>query len=154
MSAGFTGTAVPAGLTAAHRTELRKLADEIVPRNGRMPSASDLDLCKPEGLVDKVLRLRPDLALALDHLLASNGHVRLENASAADIDVLMQVVAGAYYMHPEVRRLIGYFGQEAQILPREGIGGEDLLAAMMERPPRWRRAPSPDAPFPSAGARA
>lgn len=47
-------------------------------------------------------------------------------------------MAGAYYLSPEVRKRIGYPGQQAQMLPREGIGVEDLLEGMLDAPKRFR----------------
>ncbi len=128
-------------LSQSRRAALAAVADFLVPRTERMPGAGDLGLFAPGGLADRVLAYRPDLAVALDSLL-DTPLPPPAGMSPAALSILMQVVAGAYYLHPEVKRLIGYAGQEAQSLGRGGIGGEDLLARMMERPPRWRAVPA------------
>lgn len=132
-------------LTPERRVVLTALADAIAPAAFGMPEASALGLTLTGGLVDRVLALRPDLAASLPSILDASGPPTDPAAILGGIDhawlaILMQVVAGAYYMHPVVRKRIGYTGQEALTLGRGEIGGEDLLAAMMERPPRWRGA--------------
>jgi hypothetical protein len=136
-------------LTLERRTTLARLADAIAPAAAGMPSASDISLARESGLIDRVLALRPDLARRLPALLdalldAPAGAepdaalARLQADDPAGLDALMQAVAGAYYLDGQVKRRIGYRGQEALTLDRGGFGGEDLLLAMMERPPRWR----------------
>lgn len=151
-----------AGLDAAQRAVLAALAEAIAPRSARMPSAGDLGLTGEGGPADRVLRLRPDLAPALELVLARAAESRLDPAAflhrlqetdAAGLLALMQVVAGAYYMQPAVMAAIGYPGQEAGSLGRGEIGGEDLLAAMMERPPRWRRVLAAEGAKVDAGGR-
>ena len=139
-----------AWLTVEHRAAMARLADVIAPATARMPSAGALGLAAEGGLIDRALQLRPDLAPTLQWVLeALAGEFdppavlrRLQVENPATLLALLQVVAGAYYLHPEVKARIGYAGQEAQSLDRGRIGGEDSLAAMMERPPRWRRAGS------------
>ncbi|MBX3598915.1 MAG: hypothetical protein KF874_15225 [Rhizobiaceae bacterium] len=127
-------------LTSHQRECLAVVADKILPRTPEMPSASDLDLSNT--LVDKVLQSRPDLVeplrKLLDLRLASPESLTLADLNTQDIETLFQVVAGAYYMDPTVRRLIGYDGQRALTLPRSGFGAEELLIEMMESPPRYR----------------
>jgi hypothetical protein len=55
-----------------------------------------------------------------------------------DLDLLLEVTAGAYYMCAEVRHKIGYPGQETLVLPRTGFGGEKLLDPMLRRAPSFR----------------
>jgi hypothetical protein len=138
-------------LNSAHRAALAALADVVAPRTSRMPSAADLRLAEPAGEVDRVLSLRPDLVAPLCQVLDLPDATadplsvvqRLASANSAAFAALMQAVAGAYYLHPTVRTLIGYGGQEALSLDRGSIGGEDFLAVMMERPPRWRQTSAP-----------
>lgn len=130
-------------LNSHHRARLAAIADIIVPRAGGMPSASDIDLVNAP--LDKVLRARPDLLEPLRQMLDSlNGEViektvtGLQRSEPETFDVLMQVVAGAYYIDSHVRRLLGYDGQRALSLPRSGFGAEELLMVVMESPPRYR----------------
>lgn len=104
------------GLTDGRRAVLRALADIIVPRTARMPAASDIDLSGAP--VDHVLRARPDLTGPLATLLdrLDTTAPAREVAQLADDDkrafaMLMQVVAGAYYMDERVRMALGYGGQ-------------------------------------------
>ncbi len=131
-------------LTTPQRTALAALADVIAPASGRMPAASSIGLVDPGGQVEQVLALRPDLAAALPPILAATGSDAAEALTRMPPvwrTTLLECIAGAYYLHPEVRRLIDYAGQEALSLGRGEIGAEDLLAEMMERPSRWRQPP-------------
>lgn len=134
-------------LSPARRGVLTRLADLIVPACGELPAAGTLDL--GGAPIDRLLRLRPDLLPPLRVLLEECAALPpadlptwLDALSPTAMAVLLQVVAGAYYLQPEVRRLIGYPGQEALTLPRDGFGGEELLMAMMQSPPRFRSAPA------------
>lgn len=131
-------------ITPAQRASLRALADAIAPAFGRMPGASSIGLAEPEGQIDRVLALRPDLAAILPLILEATGSdaaKALPDLPPAWRAALLECIAGAYYLHPEVRRLIGYAGQEALSLGRGEIGAEDLLVEMMAAPARWRRPP-------------
>jgi hypothetical protein len=110
---GVNGTALDPRL----RQRLALLSDLIAPRHGRMPAASEVDVAG-SGM-DAVLDARPDLLVPLTTALAqcpdavAADHLeRLAQADPAALAVLLQVVAGAYYMHPRVRGLIGYEGQQ------------------------------------------
>jgi hypothetical protein len=123
-------------LSAPQRRCLATLAEIIVPRTEAMPSAGDLDLCGEA--VDQVLRVRPDLGAPLAALLEKTAALAPENAvswlAAQDplaFSVLMQVVAGAYYMHPVVWQLLDYPGQEA--IAAEGVQHPDAHAL-----PSWQ----------------
>ncbi len=150
-----------AGMSPGQRRRMAELADTIAPGTALMPSASAIGLALEGSVIDRVLALRRDLAARvlpiLDGSVATPDPAtfldRLERETPGDFLVLMEVVSGAYYLAPEVRVAIGYFGQEALSLGRGEIGGEDLLAAMMQRPPRWRGAgDTRDGRGPAAGA--
>ena len=133
-------------MTPARRATFAALAAVLIPGDGVMPSAGEADVAG--WLLDKALRASPVLAgpLAdlLDELAGEPAEVavpRLEYERPAALDLLLLAVAGAYLLDPRVRDLLGYHGQEAEVLPRGGFGGEDFLEALMERGPRWREAP-------------
>lgn len=115
----------------------------IAPGYDRMPSASAIDL---EGEpIDRVLRVRPDLTAPLveflDRVAGADIRGAVRRLSADDparFFVLMQAIAGAYFMDESVRESLGYFGQEAVMLDRGGFCSEDLLERMMASPPRYR----------------
>jgi hypothetical protein len=106
-----------AQLDEHQRKRLVMLADLIAPRLEDMPSASDLGLV--DGGIKDVLSLRPDLADKLPDILSncpdtpSNHYLEdLGTDQPEALEVLLHVIAGAYYMHPRVRKLIGYDGQK------------------------------------------
>lgn len=131
-------------LTHGQAAVLARLADALIPAAGSMPSASGAGLC--DGMIERVLRYRPDIAATLPGILEeAAGHcaktflLRLERDDSGRFDILFEAVAGAYYMIPAVRERIGYHGQRALDLPRAGIGAEDQLVEMMAAPSRYRR---------------
>ena len=71
------------------------------------------------------------------------GSTRVRNGKALKTEgpfAESKEVAGGYYMHDQVRRLLGYAGQEALTLSRGGFGGEDLIDPMLARGPIYREA--------------
>ena len=145
-------------MTDPRRTQL---FDWLVPGRGPSPAFSAAD---PDGgMIARVLALRPDLAGAPDRILAALpeafGPDDIEAFAAADppgFEALLELVFGAYFLSPAVRRAIGYDGQQALSLPRDGFGAEEEAVAMMAAAPRWRdpRDPvHPEAPeVPTASA--
>ena len=131
----------PHSLSPAQRARLAEVAAALVPPGATMPGAADIALAREGGPIERVLRVRPDLAVPLAAALDAACGLSVEQLAAERPDavrVLLQVVIGAYYLDPEVKRRLGYDGQQALTLPRGGFGGEDLLALMMESPPRYR----------------
>jgi len=109
-------TQAPPPLTEAERTVLAGLAEVLVPAWKNMPSAGDVALAGAP--IDAALQSRPDLAPSLRRLLAECAGVdplraveRLSQERPAEFSLLLQAVAGAYYMHPRVRQALGYGGQ-------------------------------------------
>ena len=124
------------------RERLAALADALVPGDPRMPSASEAGISG--ALVDWVLDVRPDLAVALHRALAEpvdDATARLDTLRRTDRAVyyhlVLSVVAG-YYHSAAVRELIGYPGQEARPLPALDYPeyvSEGLLDFMLEQAP-------------------
>jgi hypothetical protein len=103
-------------LSPGERTVLARLADIIAPRWNALPSASDIDLS--HGPIDRALRARPDLVEPLRQLLGQmrvqEGAMAIEHLQRerpAQFAVLMQAIAGAYYMNESVRAALRYGGQ-------------------------------------------
>ena len=116
----------------------------LIPAGGDMPGAADVSLLREGGPVDRVLAVRPDLAAPLAAAIDAAGDAEprgaIERLEAERPDVfaaLLQAVVGAYYLDHEVKRRLGYRGQQALTLPRGGFGAEDLVLAQMERPARY-----------------
>ena len=125
------------------------IADCIIPATDEMPSASDVGI--GDLLQRKLSRYRPDLVTAVSAILGQEITKspeefvsRLESEDPPNFQLLFQAVAGAYYLSPEVRKRIGYPGQEAQALPRDCIGVEDLLVGLLDAPKTFRN-PGEDA---------
>jgi len=145
-------------LLPAHRRTLRLLADVIVPRTATMPSAGDLGLA--DTPVDQVLAARPDLvgplALLLDKLAGEAPGLAVPRLAAADpagFHILMQAIAGAYYMHGTVWRLLDYAGQEASPPPDDGgLAVAALAVRMAASPKRFRRIPDEEPRTPAQSA--
>ena len=137
----------------AQRATLAALADVLVPEAEGMPSASQADVA---GVwLDEVLRVRPDLQMPLEAVLAraAGGDPReqigrLRTDSPDGFATLALVVTGAYYLNPEVRERIGYPGQQAHRLAPDQAekdlrGG--LLDPVVARGPIYRPTPAREA---------
>ena len=129
------------------RTTLAALADLIIPAGNGFPSASQADVA--DAGLDQVLAFRPDLGTGLKAVLASAaGHPAVEvvaNLRAndpADFGVLTEFVSGAYFLNPQVRRLLGYEGQRPRLID---VGASDLdptlLQPVIGRGPIYRPTP-------------
>jgi hypothetical protein len=131
------------------RATLAALADVLIPAADGMPAASEAGAARE--WLDEVLRVRGDLEAPLQGLLERARGVdppaeveRLEREEPEAFEALATAVAGAYFLNPEVRRLIGYPGQEPRpIEPEEPPDYEqdDLLASVVERGPIFRPTP-------------
>ena len=107
-----------AGVTPEQRAVLAALADALLPAADGMPAASEVDV--PGKWMDRALRARPDLEPELLRVLDGGSEpdpetrlAQLRGDDPAALETLVLLVTGAYYMHPKVRKLIGYPGQKA-----------------------------------------
>jgi hypothetical protein len=132
------------------RRVLGALADVLIPRSETMPSATDVDV--ETKWIDRALAVRSDLvgtlAGVLDRAATSDPAAelaRLERDDAETLESVQLLVAGAYYMSPRVRKLLGYPGQSQRpILPDEAdhyLEG-DLLAPVVARGKAYRSLPT------------
>jgi hypothetical protein len=131
--------------SAELRAWLTSIADHLIPAGDGMPAASDVAVTADQ--LGRVLNVRPDLA---SHLLRAFG-ATMTMAAADTVDLLAEsdpdaldaitlAVAGGYYMHPDVRHLLGYTGQQPRTITiAEGID-EDMLMRVVERGPIYRDA--------------
>jgi hypothetical protein len=131
-------------LTPSRRETLALLADVLIPAADRMPSARMVGVA--ERRIEQVLAARPDLKPILDDLLdrarGEEPHAaieRVEQTEPSDFAALLVAVAGAYYMSPEVRRMIGYGGQQARPIDSSDEVEDDLLAPVRRRGACYRR---------------
>ena len=142
----LAGRAAPV-LTAPERTRLAAVADLLVPEAHGMPSASQAEV--PTRWVDDTLRLRPEMLPVLRRALAGvegddpgAALRRLVDEDLEAFEVLGTVVAGSYYMSPDVRVELGYPGQEARPLVDDLDQYADMLERVVARGPVYRQAPA------------
>lgn len=144
---------------AAHRAVLGALADVLIPAGEAMPSASQADVAGQ--WLDAALAAVPEVSAPLAALLDEAGSedpaaaiARLKANDPPGFDVLCGVVAGAYFLNPEVRQAIGYPGQQAvPIVPEAPADYEQdgLLASVISRGPIYRPTPAPTSRPPGGG---
>jgi choline dehydrogenase-like flavoprotein len=142
-------------LGAEERARLTELADALVPAADGMPAASEVDVAGK--WLDRALRALPELEPELVRVLAiapdADPHEEVRRLRAEDpqgFRALALAVTGAYYMHPRVRKRVGYPGQAHNPpFPDEAeYYLEGLLEPLLERGPHDVPLPEPDAPPP------
>ena len=124
-------------LSDSDRETFGAMADIIVPAWERMPSATAIGVHK--GLLDAVLRARPDLTDGVKSAIAacrtgspSETVNALFQSDRNAFDAFTLAVTGAYYMDPTVRGLLGYPGQESP--PYDPMETPDYLTdGLLER---------------------
>lgn len=123
---------------------LDALADELIPAEAGMPSASEAGATG--RWLDAVLEARPDLRTPLEGLATSTAGLSPAEAIAALPErdpagwtALTSAVVAAYYFNPEVCERIGYQGQQA--LPLGPSDHEELLGSVADRGPVYRPTP-------------
>ena len=118
------------------RERLARLADQLIPGESGMPSASEAG-ATGEWL-DAVLAVRPDLEAPLSTVTEVD-----RERDPAGFAALTAAVTAAYYMNPEVRERVGYVGQLA--IPfdpdHEDYLEDGLLDSVKSRPPVYRPTP-------------
>jgi hypothetical protein len=137
-----------ASVPEACRSWLSGIADTLIPAAASMPSASEMGVAT--GQLDQVLRARPDLTRHLLRAWATTADSPAEEAlqtlqsqDSAGYDALRLIVAGGYYIHPEIKRRLGYTGQQPEVVRVDQIPAyveEGLLERVLERGPIYRDA--------------
>lgn len=137
------------GISTEHRARLRELADALIPAADGMPAASEVGVA--DGQLDRVLAARPDLSAPLrDALARAEGQLgaewlaRLADEDAPAYEALLLAVVGGYYTDRDVRRRLGYQGQEPLQVQPEIVPSyveEGLLDGVLERGPIYRQVP-------------
>lgn len=132
-------------LDPAQRAAVAALADELIPAADGLPSATEAKA--HEKWLDRALAARPELAPLLERALAAGGDARrLREQDPEAFAALAELVSGAYYMNPKVRKRIGYPGQKST--PPYPDEAEYYLEGLLELPAA--PAPKPTAPPPIA----
>jgi hypothetical protein len=125
------------------------MADLLIPSGDGMPSASEAGVAGK--WLDEVLRVRPDFGPPLAALIdqahgagPADALARLRSSDPAGFGVLAELVAGAYFLNPKVRKAIGYAGQEQVPIVAEDppdYEQDGLLASVVARGPIYRPTP-------------
>ena len=137
---------------SGQRAILAAAADELIPNGDGMPSASEAGVAGK--WLDEVLRLRPDfaspLAAALERVRGADpaaAVAQLKRDDPAGFGVLAEVVAGGYFLNPDVRTAIGYPGQQAVPFVSEqppDYERDGLIASVIARGRIYRPTPGRD----------
>jgi hypothetical protein len=120
-----------------------RLADELIPRAEGMPSASDAHV--PTQWIDQALDYRPDLTdgflRALSYGKDKDARQAIQDLNSHDgeaFDCLGVLTSGAYFLNPEVKKLIGYPGQVESPANDDIDSYSGMLAKVLERGPIFR----------------
>jgi hypothetical protein len=131
------------------RAKLAVLADALIPAGNGMPSASEAGAAGE--WLDAVLTAEPGfagpLAAVLERADVSDpaGELqRIETTDPGGWGTLTTVVAGAYFLNPEIAERVGYPGRRA--IPIDADAEPDweqdgLLASVQARGPVYRPTP-------------
>jgi hypothetical protein len=136
-------------LDESRRARLAALADVLIAGGDGLPSASEAKL--HEKWIDRVLRVRPDLAAPVLTVLERGGEpaAELERLRAEDpvtFELFAHAVSGGYLLNPRVCKLLGLPGNapkrkpaypdEADFYLEDGI-----LDVVLARGPIYRPTP-------------
>ncbi len=133
-------------LTDQQRQTFAAVADLLVPASEGMPSASQAKV--PQTYLDEALGYRPDLAEGLQEALTTASGLGAQEAiellhaeHVPAFEALGTLLAGAYFLNPEVRELIGYPGQVPTPAREDLDSYADLLENVLERGQVYRDVP-------------
>jgi hypothetical protein len=142
-------TASSNGATELDRDRLAELADALIPAGSGMPSASEAGAVGE--WLDAVLAARPDLAIPLGGLTAAAAGMSPAEALATLPErdpgawaAFTTAIPAAYFMNPDVRRRLGYPGQQAVPIDPDAPAdylSDGLLDSVKSRPPVYRPTP-------------
>lgn len=133
-------------LTSEQRERFTTLADVLIPAAEGMPSASQAEV--PGRWIEDALGYRPDLVSGLESALQAAGDLPAEEAieilnrdHIPAFEALGTLTAGAYFLNPAVRDLIGYPGQVPTPPKDDTDTYFDLLENVVERGQVYRDVP-------------
>lgn len=120
------------------------LADLLIPHAEGMPAASAVDV--PTRWIDEALKFRPDLAAPLKRALrlarvhqAADVLARINGHDPEAFEALGTLTAGAYFLNPQTRTLVGYPGQVAVPIRDDIDSYIEMLASVYERGEIYRK---------------
>lgn len=134
-------------LSSDQRERFASLADVLIPAAEGMPSASQAAV--PDRWIEDAMGYRPDLVMGLTEALQVAGDLPAEDAiellnrdHIPAFEALGTLTAGAYFLNPEVRDLIGYPGQVPTPPKDDTHTYFDLLENVVARGQVYRDAPA------------
>lgn len=136
--------------TDREREVLGAVADLLIPASGDMPSATAVGVVS-EG-IDEIAAIRPDLLDAGRRAVELLGADRPDSVAAVQAVLsdlfgpVSELLASAYFLRPEVARLIGYRSRRAIPLDDESSRRdqlEQLVEPVRVRGNVWRRTEGP-----------
>ena len=140
-----------ATLSDRDRETFGAIADVLIPAAEGMPAASQIGV--QGAALDHVLSLRPELRPALERGLAACAGAEPTAAAEAlnrddpeALGAIGLIASAIYYMDPDVRKRLGYPGQEQRPARDEEEGDylrDDLLQSVIDRGAIYRRTPDP-----------
>ncbi|GAA3311058.1 hypothetical protein [Arthrobacter ramosus] len=146
---------IPVTLDSAERACLASIADLLIPRGSKMPSASEADV--PGAGIDKVFSVRPDLINRVRAALIELGtdipgtFYELDDKRTAHFGALAEAVTAAYYLNPTVQERVGY-STRSEIPIEFDDDLAELTSAVLSRGPIYRPTPVALAPGESPAA--
>jgi hypothetical protein len=146
LVAHIAPAATPEALDAATHDRLRAIMDEIIPKQGNMPSGSEAG-----GLAyfSALKRTEPAYAAEILTVLDTVGNSspplealkQFEKENPAEFAILRDFVYEAYYTQPQVWKLIGYeFHATDQKGPHMKPFNEAVIAKVRNKPKFYREA--------------
>jgi hypothetical protein len=139
-------TAATAAPDAATQERLRAIMDEIIPKQGNMPSASEAGGMKYfMALKEAEPAIAAEILAALDQVgkfsLPVEALKQLEKENPAQFAILRGFVYEAYYTQPQVWKLIGYqFHATDHKGPHMRPFDEAVIAKVRTKPKFYRDA--------------
>ena len=135
-----------AAMDDEQRARFAGLADVLIPEAEGMPSASKAEVAS--HWIDVALSFRPDLRAAFLEALAYAGDratavCDLSHDHPAAFEALGTLTAGAYFLNPDVRALVGYPGQTIADFTDEVPLYAELLEHVDDRGFIYRPTPDP-----------
>jgi hypothetical protein len=136
-------------LDEAQRARLVQLADVLMPAGAGLPAPSEVDVHRE--LIDRALDAVPMMAPVVEIALRAPGEPteaveRLRREQPQVFMAFTFILSGAYFLHPRVRKALGYEGLAIQ--PKPPLEGEaeyyledGLLAPVLSRGPIYRQVP-------------
>lgn len=134
---------------AEARARLAVLADALIPAGDGMPSASEAGVTGE--WLDAIVAAEPGFGPALAAVLAeadvSDPEGELRRIQTTDHDgwgTLTTVVAGAYFLNPEIAAKVGYPGRRAIPIDADAVPDweqDGLLESVKARGPIYRPTP-------------